>query len=36
MKNYYHFLLILIEKDRIFYLKEKLKEMEKIHLERNK
>ncbi|WP_138203926.1 F0F1 ATP synthase subunit delta [Haloimpatiens lingqiaonensis] len=29
------FLLILIEKDRILYLEEKLKEMEKIHLERN-
>lgn len=29
------FLLILIEKDRILYLREKLKEMEKIHLERN-
>ena len=29
------FLLILIEKDRILFLKEKLKEMEKIHLERN-
>lgn len=29
------FLLILIEKDRILYLKEKLNEMEKIHLERN-
>lgn len=28
------FLLILIEKDRILYLKEKLAEMEKIHLER--
>ncbi|MDD6795555.1 MAG: F0F1 ATP synthase subunit delta [Clostridiaceae bacterium] len=28
------FLLILIEKDRISFLKEKLKEMEKIHLER--
>lgn len=28
------FLLILIEKDRILYLKEKLKEMEKINLER--
>lgn len=28
------FLLILIEKDRILYLKEKLNEMEKIHLER--
>lgn len=28
------FLLILIEKDRILFLKEKLKEMEKIHLER--
>lgn len=28
------FLLILIEKDRILYLKEKLKEMEKIDLER--
>lgn len=29
------FLLILIEKDRILFLKEKLNEMEKIHLERN-
>lgn len=29
------FLLILIEKDRILFLKEKLKEMEKIHLEKN-
>ncbi|WP_035293999.1 F0F1 ATP synthase subunit delta [Clostridium sp. KNHs214] len=29
------FLLILIEKDRILYLEEKLKEMKKIHLERN-
>lgn len=29
------FLLILIEKDRMLYLEEKLKEMEKIHLERN-
>ncbi|QGU94139.1 F0F1 ATP synthase subunit delta [Clostridium bovifaecis] len=28
------FLLILIEKDRILYLEEKLNEMEKIHLER--
>lgn len=28
------FLLILIEKDRISFIKEKLKEMEKIHLER--
>lgn len=28
------FLLILIEKDRILYLKEKLNEMEKIHLEK--
>ena len=28
------FLLILIEKDRILFLKEKIKEMEKIHLER--
>lgn len=28
------FLLILIEKDRILFLKEKLKEMEKIHLEK--
>jgi F-type H+-transporting ATPase subunit delta len=28
------FLLILIEKDRIAYLREKLNEMEKIHLER--
>lgn len=27
--------MVLIEKDRILYLKEKLKEMEKIHLERN-
>lgn len=33
MKNYY-LLLILIEKDRILYLKEKLKEMEKIDLDR--
>ena len=29
------FLLILIEKDRILFLKEKLNEMEKIHLEKN-
>lgn len=29
------FLLILIEKDRILYLKEKLKQMENIDLERN-
>lgn len=29
------FLLILVEKDRILYLREKLNEMEKIHLERN-
>lgn len=29
------FLLILIEKDRILYTEEKLKEMEKIYLERN-
>ncbi|MFD3158251.1 F0F1 ATP synthase subunit delta [Haloimpatiens sp. FM7330] len=29
------FLLILIEKDRILYLQEKLNEMKKIHLERN-
>jgi F-type H+-transporting ATPase subunit delta len=29
------FLLILIEKDRIRFTEEKLKEMEKIHLERN-
>lgn len=29
------FLLILIEKDRILFLKEKLKEMEKINLEKN-
>ena len=29
------FLLILIEKDRIMFTEEKLKEMEKIHLERN-
>lgn len=29
------FLLTLIEKDRILYLKEKLIEMEKIHLEKN-
>ena len=28
------FLLILIEKDRILYLEEKINEMEKIHLER--
>lgn len=28
------FLLLLIEKDRILYLQEKLKEMEKIHLEK--
>lgn len=28
------FLLILIEKDRILYLREKLNEMEKIHLEK--
>lgn len=31
----YAFLLILLDKDRILYLKEKLNEMEKIHLERN-
>lgn len=31
----YTFLLILINKDRILYLKEKLNEMEKIHLEKN-
>ena len=29
------FLLILIEKDRILFLREKLNEMEKIHLEKN-
>lgn len=29
------FLLILIEKDRLLYLEQKLKEMEKIHLEKN-
>ncbi|EJP6473461.1 F0F1 ATP synthase subunit delta [Clostridium sp. FAM 1755] len=29
------FLLILIEKDRILYLEEKLKQMEKIYLEKN-
>lgn len=29
------FLLILIEKDRILFTEEKLKEMKKIHLERN-
>lgn len=29
------FLLILIEKDRMLYIREKLNEMEKIHLERN-
>lgn len=29
------FLLILIEKDRILFTEEKLKQMEKIHLERN-
>ena len=29
------FLLILIEKDRILYLREKLNEMEKIHREKN-
>lgn len=29
------FLLILIDKDRLLYLEEKLKEMEKIHLERH-
>ncbi|MDP4088322.1 MAG: F0F1 ATP synthase subunit delta [Bacillota bacterium] len=29
------FLLILIDKDRILYLREKLGEMEKIHLEKN-
>ncbi|OPJ63426.1 F0F1 ATP synthase subunit delta [Clostridium oryzae] len=29
------FLYILIDKDRILYLKEKLNEMEKIHLEKN-
>ena len=27
--------MVLIEKDRILYLREKLREMEKIHLERN-
>lgn len=29
------FLIILIEKDRILYLQEKINEMEKIHLEKN-
>lgn len=29
------FLLILIEKDRILFVREKLREMEKIHLEKN-
>ncbi|MCR1935580.1 F0F1 ATP synthase subunit delta [Clostridium tepidum] len=29
------FLLVLIEKDRILYLEEKLKQMEKIYLEKN-
>lgn len=29
------FLLVLIDKDRILYLEEKLNEMQKIHLERN-
>ncbi len=29
------FLLVLVDKDRILYLREKLKEMEKIHLEKN-
>ncbi|SHE67622.1 F0F1 ATP synthase subunit delta [Clostridium fallax] len=29
------FLIILIEKDRILYLREKLDQMEKIHLDRN-
>ena len=29
------FLMVLIEKDRILYLREKLKEIEKIHLDRN-
>ncbi|MFU0824861.1 F0F1 ATP synthase subunit delta [Clostridium sp.] len=29
------FLLILIEKDRILYLEEKINELEKIHLEKN-
>jgi len=29
------FLLILIEKDRMLFLREKLNEMEKIHLEKN-
>lgn len=29
------FLLILIEKDRILFIREKLREMEKIHLEKN-
>ncbi|KEI00304.1 ATP synthase F0F1 subunit delta [Clostridium botulinum] len=32
--NLLAFLLILIEKERIMYLKEKVKEMEKIHLEK--
>ncbi|OFI01400.1 ATP synthase subunit delta, sodium ion specific [Clostridium acetireducens DSM 10703] len=33
-KELLRFLLILIEKDRILYLEEKLREMEKIHLEK--
>jgi F-type H+-transporting ATPase subunit delta len=34
-KDLLSYLLILIEKDRIAYIREKLNEMEKIHLERN-
>lgn len=31
----YNFLMVLLDKDRILFLKEKLYEMEKIHLEKN-
>ena len=31
----YNFLMVLLDKDRILYLKEKLYEMEKIHLKKN-
>lgn len=34
-EEFLSFLLILIEKDRILFIREKLKEMEKIHLEKN-
>jgi F-type H+-transporting ATPase subunit delta len=34
-EEFLSFLLFLIDKDRILYLKEKLNEMEKIHLEKN-